>query len=185
MSMSALAFGLALASPQAMDFNHPATPWVTLEYSGAGPGGSDSTRVVFSRRVTLDGTGKPVSQPAPIWVVRKETKQTWTMAPRAGQSSATIQWIDSRTCPQLSKVLDSLDGLPAAKPYPLKQISKPFIDPPPSHSGGWTLTRWGDAAGGEVGITIADTSGHVIWPWWRVAGEQLQSCWRNEQPTYP
>ena len=185
MSISVVAFGLALASSPAMDFNHPNTPWIVLEYGGAGPGGSESTRVVFSRRVALDGNGKPMSQPKPIWIARKETKQTWTMSPRAGQSSETVQWIDSRTCSQLPKVLDSLEDLPNPKPYPLKQISKPFIDPPPSHSAGWTLTRWGDAAGAEVGIAIIDTSGHLVSPWWRTANQMLQSCWRDEQPTDP
>jgi hypothetical protein len=185
MSLSAVAFGLAMALPQSMDFNHPAAPWAVLTNAGAGPGGSDSTRVVISRQTTLGADGKVLAYPAAIWIVRKEIKQTWTMPPRAGQTQESVQWADSRTCPRLTEVLDSLDRLPMARPYPMRQITKPFIDPPPSHSGGWSLQRWGAVNGSEVGINLTDTSGAILWPWWRKASEVLKSCWSDQAPSYP
>ncbi|HJV40134.1 hypothetical protein [Caulobacter sp.] len=171
--------GMVLAASSPFNIGAPSFPWVVIEYGGAGV----THQVVFSRNVAVGATGMPVPQPSPAWFVRK----TLGGAPSldGAKNAGKVQWIDGRSCPQLTAVLSEVEHLPTFRPYPLSKIAKPFSDPPPTHSAGWTLSRWGSAAGAEVSMTLSDASGEVIGKWWIRADRTLKPCWRDTQPTYP
>jgi hypothetical protein len=164
------------------DLSHPSTPWFAVSSSGGGPSGSSSIRVVFSRQTTTDVHGEMLADPPPIWIVRRETVQTWTMGQRAGQTERVVKWADGRTCSALTKVLDSIDALPPVKPYRWRDIKDAYFGAPPTHSGGWSLSMWGP---GMMGVTLNDLPGTTVGAWWVRANKTLEPCWRDAEPAYP
>lgn len=164
------------------DLAHPTAPWFAVSSSGGGPAGSNSIRVVFSRRTTVGAIGEVLADPPPIWVVRRETVQTWFIGQRSGQTERIVKWADGRTCSALAKVLDSIDAMPPVKPYRWRDIKDAYIGAPPTHSGGWSLSMWGP---GMMGVTLNDLSGNTVGKWWVRANTALEPCWRDEEPAYP
>jgi hypothetical protein len=175
----------ALPSTVKFDLTHPSAPWFMVSTAGGSPSGSGSLRVMFSRRTTTGANGEVLADPPPIWIVRRETSQTWTMGARAGQTEKTVKWIDGRTCPALPQVMDGLDALPPVKPFRWREIKDAYIGAPPTHSGGWNLTMWGRAGDSPAGATLTDLSGDTVGKWWVRANKTLEPCWRDEEPAYP
>jgi len=100
-----------------------------------------------------------------------------------GQRTTKHRWIDGRTCPALSGVVDQLQAklaaedarLAAAERFGIRQMQIPTI--PPFHTPSVTLTRLSDAEP----LSLRDYEGPIA-EWWRRSAQTLETCWRTEPP---
>lgn len=182
MRSALLALVLLLATPAAAQIRYQSFPWVVLDYGFAGPSGSGSTSVAFTRHGLFGPDGRPAPGEPSVWTAERKTEEAWRIGARAGQAETRTQWIDGRKCPALVTVIEDLDNLPAATPYALRDLPKPRMQTPPLHSSGWRLKRWGQAGSSDVALTLLDPTGDLIGPWWKKASAALEACWTDERP---
>ena len=144
-----------------------ASPWVIRSYP--------------TYRITEAGGGRGVFVDSVIVVTKLEDSR-WVAERRRqddvlGKTKRVHDWIDSRTCPQLLEVLDSLSTLPRGgvlTPDRAKDQSVIF------HLRAVSVT--GPASvDGETQITLTDKAGPVA-VWWLRSAKMLQLCWKADPP---
>ena len=143
--------------------------------------GSDCGGTFPIYRITEEGGGLGIFVYDVIVFARPEdgrwVGQRWRQDDVLGKTKRTHDWIDSRACPQLAAVLDSLATLPkngVLTPDRAESRSLAFDVTTVSVTGPASVD-------GETRITLSDRLGPV-YGWWRSSEEALQTCWQADPP---
>jgi hypothetical protein len=132
-------------------------------------------------RITEEGGGLGIFVNSVIVVTRPEdgrwVAERWREDNVLTKKKVVHDWIDSRACPKLAAVLDSLATLPkngVLTPDRAKSQSLAFDVTTVSVTGPASVD-------GETRITLSDRLGPV-YGWWRRSSEMLQPCWKVDPP---
>jgi hypothetical protein len=143
--------------------------------------GSDWGRIYPIYRITEEGGGLGIFVDSVIVVTRPEdgrwVAERWREDNVLTKKKIVHDWIDSRACPQLAVVLDSLATLPkngVLTPDRAESRSLAFDVTTVSVTGPASVD-------GETRITLSDRLG-PIYGWWRSSEEALQPCWQADPP---
>jgi hypothetical protein len=143
--------------------------------------GSDWGRIYPIYRITEEGGGLGIFVDSVIVVTRPEdgrwVAERWREDNVLTKKKVVHDWIDSRACPQLAAVLDSLATLPkngVLTPDRAESRSLAFDVTTVSVTGPASVD-------GETRITLSDRLGPV-YGWWRSSEEALQTCWQADPP---
>ena len=143
--------------------------------------GSDCGGTFPIYRITEEGGGLGIFVYDVIVFARPEdgrwVGQRWRQDDVLGKTKRTHDWIDSRACPQLAAVLDSLATLPKIGILPPDRADSQSLALDVT-----TVSVTGPASvDGETRITLSDRRGAVR-AWWRRSSEMLQPCWQADPP---
>lgn len=161
------------------DFQKAKAEAVQATVNGRGPFGGLNTMAALSRAWSVSSfhTGWTGSGPSrtPYWVVRRATGDMRT--------PPAVQWADSRSCPSVRSVLETLETLPA----PVADI--PGLGRPRELAlvlDGENHELWlssavypNDARGG---LRMDGNTDSPIAAWWRGALPTLKDCWSRKVP---
>ncbi|MCA3730744.1 MAG: hypothetical protein IM662_09030 [Phenylobacterium sp.] len=142
---------------------------------------SDWSKFYRIYRITAKGGGIGIFVDSVIVVTRPEdgrwVAERWREDDVLGKTKRTHDWIDSRACPQLAAVLDSLATLPKNGILPPDRADSQSLALDVT-----TVSVTGPASvDGETRITLSDRLGPVA-AWWRRSSEMLQPCWQADPP---
>ncbi|MFZ0267529.1 hypothetical protein [Caulobacter sp.] len=161
------------------DFQKAKAEAVEVTVNGRGPFGGLNTLAALSRAWSVssfytDWTGSGRSR-TPYWVVRRAT---------GGMRTPTaVQWADSRSCPSVRPMLETLEALPAPVAN-IPGLGRPrelsLVTDGESHELWLNFAVYPNDARG--GLRIDGNVDSPIAAWWRAALPELKDCWSRKVP---